>query len=194
MSNINPRNITVFGSSWPIEGHQTYQQAYNLGLLLSKNGYNVLSGGYIGLMEAVSRGAIDNGGYTIGFSCDEIEFFRPVPPNRFLTEERRYPTLRTRIMAIIDTCDAAIALPGGIGTLAEVSLMWNHLLIQSMPPKPLIFLGDEWGLVIDQFFRSMNEYIRQEHRDLINIAHNNIEAMNFLNTFFQSKDRIENIN
>jgi uncharacterized protein (TIGR00725 family) len=105
-------------------------------------GYAVLTGGYIGTMEAVSRGAAEAGGHVIGVTCDEIEAWRVTHPNRWVMEERRYPALRQRITALIEGCDAAIALPGGPGTLTEISEMWNHLLIGAISPRPLILVGE----------------------------------------------------
>ena len=112
---MNPKRITVFGGSQPRPGDPAYQEALRLGQLLGQAGYAVLTGGYIGTMEAVSRGASENGGHVIGVTCDEIESWRPVKPNPWVQEELRFPTLRQRLYALIDECHAALALPGGIG-------------------------------------------------------------------------------
>lgn len=168
--NNNMKNIAVFGGSWPRPGHPAYQEAYVLGEELAKAGYVVLNGGYIGTMEAVSRGARENGGHVIGFSCDEIERWRKVQPNPWVSEVKRFETLRSRLMAMVDTCDAAVALSGGVGTLAEVSMMWNHLLTLSIPLKPLILLGPQWEIVIDHFYSHMGDYVPQNQREYIKLA------------------------
>ena len=72
--------ITVFGGSKPRPSQPAYQEALLLGQLLGSQGYTVLTGGYIGTMEAVSRGAAESGGHVIGVTCDEIERWRPVAP------------------------------------------------------------------------------------------------------------------
>lgn len=66
-------NIAVFGGSQPKEGDPAYAEAYELGSLLAQAGHTVLTGGYIGTMEAVSRGAAEAGGHVIGVTCEEIE-------------------------------------------------------------------------------------------------------------------------
>jgi hypothetical protein len=104
------KRVTVFGGSNP--GERDYEQALQLGRLLGLAGCTVLTGGYIGTMEAVSRGAAEGGGHVVGVTCDEIEAWRPVRPNPWVQEEMRYPTLRQRLFALIENCDAAIALPG----------------------------------------------------------------------------------
>jgi uncharacterized protein (TIGR00730 family) len=162
------RYVSVFGGSNPDE--QDYAQALRLGRLLGEAGFAVLTGGYIGTMEAVSRGAAEAGGHVIGVTCDEIEAWRPVRPNRWIHEERRFATLRQRLFALIEGCDAAIALPGGPGTLAEIMLMWNHLLIGAVPPRPLILVGPGWRATIEEFYRAFDRYIPEAQRRLVTFA------------------------
>lgn len=162
--------VSVFGGSQPREGDAAYAQAQTLGRLLAQAGYTVLTGGYIGTMEAVSRGAAEAGGHVIGVTCDEIEAWRPVRPNRWVKEEMRRATLLSRLEALITACDAAIALPGGPGTLTEIALMWNLMIIQTLPPRPLILVGRGWQAAFDQLFLSQGDYFPEEQRALIQFA------------------------
>ena len=75
--------ITVFGGSAPQPGQPAYLEAQRLGELLAKAGYEVVTGGYMGVMEAVSRGAVEAGGRAIGVTCQEIEDWRPIDPNQW---------------------------------------------------------------------------------------------------------------
>src|SRR5215813_4987164 len=100
-------NISVFGGSQPKEGDTAYAEAQELGRLLAQHGRTVLTGGYIGTMEAVSRGASEAGGHVIGVTCEEIENWRKVAPNRWVKEERRKKTLIERMQALINGSDAA---------------------------------------------------------------------------------------
>jgi len=151
--------ITVFGGSLPKPGSDAYQDAQRLGSLLTKAGYTVQTGGYIGTMEAISRGASEAGGHVIGVTCDEIESWRPVAPNQWIKEQKRCATLRERLYRLIDECEAAIALPGGIGTLAEVALTWAELQINPESPKPLIVVGQGWEETLGAFKTELDEYI-----------------------------------
>ena len=154
--------LTIFGGSAPKDGSKEYQQAYDLGKLAAKQGWDIATGGYIGVMEAASRGAYDAGGHVIGVTCDEIEFFRPIGKNPWVTEERKFETLRERLGHLVECCDAAIALPGGVGTLAEITMMWNMLIIKSIPPKKLVVIGSGWKKTISQFIKSTSGYIGEE--------------------------------
>lgn len=157
--------VTIFGGSQTNPGEQGYEAARRLGRLLAEAGWTVITGGYMGTMEAASRGANEAGGHVIGITCDEIEAYRRVGHNAWVKEERRYSTLRERIHALIEASDAALALPGGPGTLAEVSSMWNHLLIGAVPPRPLILIGPGWQETMQLFVRNFSTYIpaAQQH-------------------------------
>ena len=115
--------VTVFGGSQPQADSPAYNEAYRLGELLAQRGHSVLTGGYFGTMEAVSRGAHEAGGHVIGVTCIDIEEWRGSAPNRWVKEERRKQTLIERLIGLIEGCDAAMALPGGAGTLTEISLI-----------------------------------------------------------------------
>jgi len=67
------RIVTVFGSSRPQDGDAEYEEARELGRMLATGGFSVCSGGYGGVMAAVSRGAKEGGGKTYGVIA---EFFR----------------------------------------------------------------------------------------------------------------------
>ena len=134
-------NISIFGGSQPKPEDAAYEQAIDLGVRLGQAGHTVLTGGYIGTMEAISRGANGSGGYVIGVTCDQIETWRPVHPNEWIHEERRYQTIQERLYALIEACDVAMGLPGGIGTLAEISVMWSLLQLNHYPPSPLSSSG-----------------------------------------------------
>ena len=81
--------ISVFGGSQPREGSTAYAEAQQLGRLLAERGHVVLTGGYIGVMEAVSRGAREAGGHVIGVTSEDIEAWRPIKANAWVMEELR---------------------------------------------------------------------------------------------------------
>lgn len=172
--------ISVFGGSSPKPGEIAYEQALYLGKLIGEAGYTVLTGGYIGTMEAVSRGTAEAGGHVIGVTCDQIEVWRPVSPNKWVQEELRFATLRERLYALIDKCDAALVLPGGIGTLAELAVMWSLMQTQVINPRPLIFIGPGWQSVMDQFLDQFDEYVPEIYRPMIAFAPDVQTAFNVL--------------
>jgi len=172
--------ITVFGGSQPKEGDAAYAEAHDLGRLLAERGHTVLTGGYIGTMEAVSRGACEAGGHVIGVTCEDIEAWRPIKANAWVKEEIRKKTLIERLHALIHDSDAALALPGGAGTLAEISLMWNLMIVETLHRRPLILIGDGWQSVFDQFFQGFDTYMPVHQREILGFAKDVPTAVNML--------------
>lgn len=173
-------NITVFGSASPIEGDERYEEARHLGELLARAGHTVLTGGYMGTMEAVSRGAAETGGHVIGVTCDQIERWRNAKANAWVKEERRFETLRERLYCLVESCDAALALPGGVGTLAEVAVMWSQMQTQSLPTRPMILIGEGWQRVFNSLYTEMDNNIPATHRALLSFAPGNEAAVAML--------------
>jgi uncharacterized protein (TIGR00730 family) len=173
-------NVTVFGGSQPQPGSPMYNEAYDLGRLLAQAGHTILTGGYIGTMEAASKGANEAGGHVIGVTCEDIEAWRKVKHNAWVKEERRFKTLEERLIELVRACDAAIALPGGPGTLTEIALTWNLMIVASMPAKPLILVGEGWKAVMETFIKSQDGYIPQNQRTLLHFAQNVQTAVTLL--------------
>lgn len=166
--------ISVFGASTPQPLDPAYEEAQRLGSLLGKAGYTVMTGGYGGAMEAVSRGAAEAGGHVIGVTCEEIETWRPGGANAWVKEEIRFQTLKERMYTLIEQSDGAFALPGGIGTLAEVSVMWSNLQTGIISPRPLILVGKGWHDIFLKLFELHEKYILSSYRELL-IFTNHVE-------------------
>ena len=172
--------ISVFGGSFPKEGDPAYVEAMELGRLLAERGHIVLTGGYIGTMEAVSRGAHEAGGHVIGVTCVDIERWRPRSANQWVIEEIKRDTLIERLHTLIHESDAALALSGGAGTLAEISLMWNLMIVESLHRRPLILIGRGWQSTFDQFFTELNSYLTAQQREILSFAEDVQTAVSML--------------
>lgn len=173
-------NITIFGGSSPLPDSKEYQFAFELGNELANLGHTILTGGYMGTMEASSKGAAEAGGHVIGVTCVEIENWRNRSHNPWVKEEWKSTTLQERMIKLIDSCEIAIALPGGPGTLAEIVLMWNRIQIEAIPPVPIILVGDEWKKVFSTFFQELNNYIPSSSYAVIKFAKTIDEIKSYL--------------
>src|SRR5213595_2419707 len=138
--------VTVFGSSRPHEGDADYEEARILGRSLAKHGFAVCSGGYGGVMEAVSRGAKEAGGKTYGVTA---EFFKP-KANAWIDVEVRMKTWEERLFELIRRADGFVACKGGTGTLVELAVVWEMLNKSVMAAKPFAVLGDFWQPILDR--------------------------------------------
>jgi uncharacterized protein (TIGR00730 family) len=173
-------NVVIFGGATPQANGASYEDAFRLGKNLASAGHVVLTGGYIGTMEAASRGAAEAGGHVIGVTCTEVETWRKVKANAWVLEQRHFETLHERLMALIDGSDAAIALPGGVGTLLEIAMMWNRMIVDAIPHKPLILVGAGWKETIACFYAAQGGYVSESGRALLYFAANVDEAFELL--------------
>ena len=139
--------VTVFGSSRPREGDADYEEARILGRVLAKHGFSVCSGGYGGVMEAVSRGAKEAGGKTVGVTAD---FFKAAKLNPWIDVEVRMKTWEERLFELIRRADGFVACKGGTGTLVELAVVWEMMNKSVMAGKPFAVLGDFWQPILDR--------------------------------------------
>src|SRR5208282_4498643 len=144
---IGERIVTVFGSSRPREGHADYEEARLLGCALAERGFAVCTGGYGGVMEAVSRGAKEAGGKTYGVTA---EFFSAAKVNSWIDREVRMKTWEERLFELIRLGDGFVACKGGTGTLVELAVVWEMLNKSVMTGKPFAVLGDFWSPVLER--------------------------------------------
>src|SRR5256886_7794364 len=126
--------VTVFGSSRPRESDADYEEARILGRVLAKHGFSVCSGGYGGVMEAVSRGAKEAGGKTFGVTA---EFFKAAKLNAWIDVEVRMESWEERLFELIRRADGFVACKGGTGKLGELAVGWEVLDKSVMSEKPV---------------------------------------------------------
>lgn len=173
MNNIR-KTITIFGSSLPKPGDSEYENAYLIGKLLAQNNFDVCSGGNQGIMDAVSKGSIENGGKAIGIT---VSIFNSIPSN-YLTTKIECNTLYERIDKLIQYGDAYLILPGGTGTLLELSVVWEFLNKNIMEVKPVVCLGKMWKNIVNEMEKRI--VIEKRKTDLISCFDKVEDCTNFL--------------
>jgi uncharacterized protein (TIGR00730 family) len=177
--------VTVFGSSRPREGDAHYAQAHALGSALAAKGFVVCSGGYAGVMEAVSRGAKEAGGKTLGITTN---FFKG-RANRWVDRELRVKAWQDRLFELVKRGHAYVTCPGGTGTLVELAVVWEMLNKGAMSRKPLVVLGDFWQPIIERVREvELGHPSRWGERDgqLIHMASSATDAAFYLAAHFQA--------
>jgi uncharacterized protein (TIGR00730 family) len=147
MSEASERIVTIFGGSKCHESDPEYIQARSVGALLAESGFTICTGGYLGVMEAASRGAREAGGRVLGIVMNQFKS----EPNRFLTDKVATPHFYERLQRLITRSVGFVALRGGMGTVTELSLVWNKIQTRVIEPRPLVLLGDCWKPVVQQW-------------------------------------------
>lgn len=151
MSETQERMVTIFGGSKCRETDLEYQQALSVGAQLADSGFTICTGGYAGVMEAASRGAHERGGRVIGITMNQFKS----EPNRYLTEKVPSEHFYERLQRLITRSVGYIALRGGMGTVTEISLVWNKLQTRVLEPRPLVLLGDCWPPIVREWQRQL---------------------------------------
>lgn len=170
--------ITVFGSSRARPGGDVYKTAYELGRLLAQSGFTICNGGYMGIMEASSKGAKEVGGKTIGVVTHE---FSNRTPNQWNDLVITTDTYLERLEKLIKMGNAYVVLKGGIGTLSELFLVWTLMAIGNLS-KPVLLIGDKWK----KAFNQLRKYLVIDEMELmlLYMVKDPVDAVKFLNKWF----------
>jgi len=168
------KNVTVFGSAMPKPDNSEYGTAYRLGELLGLNGFNIICGGYYGIMEAVSKGAHVYGAAATGITLRYVNN----KPNPFLTRIIPCENLFERITKLIELGDAFIVLQGGTGTLLELAAVWEFLNKDLIERRPVACYSSLWR----EIGSIMNKQLEKEGRDahLVSFFDDVDEMVNFI--------------
>ncbi|MGB7537455.1 MAG: LOG family protein [Anaerolineales bacterium] len=177
------RIVAVFGAAFLEENGPAYRTAFTLGAEIARRGWSVASGGYGGTMAAASRGAAEAGGHTIGVTCDTLSRAGR-RTNPWVTEEIRRPTGRDRLMTLVRMSGAAVALDGGIGTLAEIVFCAVQIQTGELSPRPLLLMGKVWKESFQTFFHTAAQYIDICDKSLFGFVSSPEEAINIIKEHF----------
>jgi uncharacterized protein (TIGR00730 family) len=151
LTETQQRIVTIFGGSKCRESDLEYSQALRVGELLADSGFTICTGGYSGVMEAASRGAHERGGRVLGITMNQFKS----APNRYLTEKIPSAHFYERLQRLITQSVGYVALRGGMGTVTEISLVWNKLQTGVLDPRPLVLLGDCWPPIVNGWQRHL---------------------------------------
>jgi len=171
---MNERIVTIFGGSKCGEDSEEYAQARRVGQLLAEAGFTICTGGYLGVMEAASRGAHERGGRVLGIVMNQFK----AEPNRYLTDKVASAHFYERLQNLITRSVGFIAIRGGMGTVTELSLVWNKLMTRVIEPHPLVLLGDCWPPVVECWRAHL--VVSEQDISLLNYARTPEEAVQII--------------
>lgn len=174
IDNSNERIVTIFGGSKCTEDSPEYREAMDLGARLAEGGFTICTGGYLGIMEAASRGAREKGGRVFGIVMNQFKS----EPNRYLTDKVASDHFYDRLQNLITRSVGFVAFRGGMGTVTEISLVWNKLQTQVLASRPLVLVGECWKPVVEVWMRSLA--VSDADISLIDFAENAEQAYDLI--------------
>jgi hypothetical protein len=141
--------VTIFGSARIQPNQEVYVEVKRLAAELTRMGCGIVTGGGPGLMQAANEGAREadekNPQRSVGIRVD-LPFEQTVNP--FVGEVFEHRTFFSRLHQFVMLSEAFIVVPGGIGTVLELAMIWQLLQVRKLYGTPLVLLGPMWkGLV-----------------------------------------------
>jgi uncharacterized protein (TIGR00730 family) len=138
--------VTIFGSARAKPGTFVYEEVKRVSAALAEMGCDIITGGGPGLMQAANEGAAavnaPERNRSVGIRVD-LPFEQEVNP--FVEQAFEHKTFFTRLHHFVLTSDAFVVTPGGIGTVLELTMIWQLLQVKHMHDTPLILVGKMWS-------------------------------------------------
>ncbi len=148
--------VTIFGSARIPREHWVYGAVRDLAAELGRMGCGVVTGGGPGLMEAANEGAALAGPAAQGRSSGirvHLPFEQEINP--FVDSAYEHRTFFSRLHHFVLVSDAFVVVPGGIGTVLELAMIWQLLQVRKLDRTPLILIGPMWA----EFIKWGREYL-----------------------------------
>lgn len=174
--------VSIFGSSRISTSHPQYKLANELALSLSNNGYDIATGGAMGIMEAASMGAYKGESNSIALNI-ELDHAHQVK-NDYQNISLDFEHFFIRKQTFIKYSCAFIAFAGGFGTLDELTEVLALIHTKKLKPKPIILVGS-------QFFEPLLKWFENTLLAENLIGPNDIQLLTIVDTTKEVLDIID---
>ena len=174
------RGVSIFGSARTTEDNENYIAARETGRLLAEAGFEIITGGGPGIMEAANRGARDAGKISVG--CN-IELPFEQTQNPYQTKSLTFKYFFVRKTMFIKYSNAYVIFPGGFGTMDEVFEALTLIQTRKIRNFPVVLFGSQYwrGLVSWMTSVMLNEKnINAEDLGLIYLTDSPKDAVDFV--------------
>jgi uncharacterized protein (TIGR00730 family) len=174
------RGVTLFGSARTPEDDPMYIAAQETGRLLAEAGFEVITGGGPGIMEAGNRGAFGAGELSVG--CN-IELPFEQQPNPYQNKSLSFKYFFVRKTMFIKYSNAYIIFPGGFGTLDELFEALTLIQTKKIRNFPVVLFGSQYWQGLLQWITSTmlhERYISEEDLNLMHLTDTPEDAVDFI--------------
>jgi uncharacterized protein (TIGR00730 family) len=157
--------VTIFGSARAKPGTFVYDECKRVAAALAEMGCDIITGGGPGLMQAANEGAVAAGSpernKSVGIRVD-LPFEQESNP--FVEHAFEHKTFFSRLHHFVLASDAFVVAPGGIGTVLELTMVWQLLQVRHVRGTPLVLVGKMWR----EFVGWARTHLLNEQLPLIN--------------------------
>ena len=159
--------VSIFGSARIKQDNPLYAETETLARMLVNMGYGVITGGGPGLMEAGNKGATEAGGLSIGL---HIQLPHEVDCNKYVKIRSDYRYFFLRKLMFVKYALAYVVMPGGMGTIDELSEAFVLAQTKRIRPLPIILYKHSfWDGFLDWIKKTMvaEGYISEHEVDTL---------------------------
>jgi uncharacterized protein (TIGR00730 family) len=186
--------VSVFGSARLKPDSRYYQLAVQVAKELVKHGFNVLTGGGPGIMEAANRGAQEQKGDSVGAA---IELPHEEGVNKYIDNGRlrMFRHFFVRKVMFVKYAHGFIVMPGGFGTFDEFFEALTLVQTNKTKTFPIVLMGsDYWKGLVDWIKTTVvqEKMISPEDMDLFHVTDDPVEAATIIEDFYKKNVMITN--
>ncbi|MFN8342388.1 MAG: TIGR00730 family Rossman fold protein [Cyclobacteriaceae bacterium] len=178
--------VTIFGSARVKSSHAYYKKAEEIAYQLVKHGYGVITGGGPGIMEAGNRGANRAGGKSVGLNIylpHEQKGNPYIDPDKLITFDYFF----VRKVMFVKYSQGFIVMPGGFGTLDELTEALTLIQTKKIARFPIVMVGKKfWSGMLDWIRKVLvaEKMIEESDLELINVVDTPEEAVKVIDDFY----------
>ena len=183
LSGVEPA-VTVYGSARIKPGHEMYARTEEIARRLGELGFSIITGGGPGVMEAANKGASDAGVTSIGLS---IELPDEQVSNAYTTKSISFSHFFARKVMLVRYAIAFIIMPGGMGTLDELSEVLILMQTHKIKPFPVVLFNSEyWKGLLDWLESSVLKggYISEDDLQLLRVCDDTDEVIEVVQKWY----------
>jgi len=172
--------VSIFGSSRAGRRTSTYNATENLARLLVENGFNVISGGGPGVMEAANKGAAEAGGKSVGL---HIHLPNEQQANKYANVRLDFKYFFIRKVMFVKYAVAYVIMPGGYGTLDELFESLTLIQTKRIRSFPVILMDSKyWKRLIDWLSKTLIKAraISKSDLDIFSVVDTPEEALSII--------------
>lgn len=178
--------VSIFGSARLKPEDKYYNVAVDIAKKITEIGFGVITGGGPGIMEAGNRGAKEGGGKSIGLNI-ELPFEQQFNPYIDKSYSINFDYFFVRKVMFVKYSQGFIVLPGGFGTLDELSEALTLIQTKKIGRFPIVLVGSEfWSGLLDWFKGTLlkNQLIKEEDLSLFRVVDSAEDAVAHIKAFY----------
>ena len=182
--------VSIYGSARVKEGDEVYKQTQEIARGLGKMGFSIITGGGPGVMEAANRGAREAGVTSVGLN---IELPEQQTCNVYATKSVSFNHFFVRKIMLVKYAAAFVIMPGGLGTLDELTELLTLMQTHKIKPFPVVlFDGQYWEGFLEWLrnYTLAEDYISEEDLDLLRVCDQPNEVIETVQKWYQKQEII----